>query len=248
MATPQLFHHLTMQNIILLLNRFYFEQKMHGEHLVAIEREILRLIEPSHMAKTTTDAKTESLHTLLKAYYDAPEEKRPRLQDAIYVNLGRVGRDYQSIGPIHLDGEGRLLTIYVDFNNDTLQYIKDRISYYLGCSNVVLLDRYTMLLDQDIRREMVDTGRHIGHYGFYPGVTVGFAVTTQPVVKRPCVPVRPRMQSSSQSARLSAFDITQMFKIQQENENENENDTLDDMEKNIVLEPDLQHIDYEGLD
>uniref|UniRef100_A0A6C0L5H8 Uncharacterized protein n=1 Tax=viral metagenome TaxID=1070528 RepID=A0A6C0L5H8_9ZZZZ len=241
-ATPRFFDYLSMQkeNIILLLNRFYFEQKMQDEHLVAIEREILRLTEPSHATKTTTDARTESLHTLLKAYYDAPEEKRPRLQDAIYLNLGRVGRDYQSIGPIHLDGEGRLLTIYVDFNNDTLQYIKDRISYYLGCSNVVLLDRYTMLLDKDIRREMVDTGRHIGHYGFYPGVTVGFAFTNEPVVKKPCVPLRPRMQSSS--PRLGAFDITQMFKIQQDS------DMLDDMEKNIVLEPDSQTIDYEGLD
>lgn len=226
-----------MEHIILLLNRFYFEQKMQGEHLVAIEREILRLMEPSHATKTTTDARTEGLYRMLKGYYEAPEEKRARLQDAIYLTLGRVGRDYQSLGPIHLDGEGRLLTIYVDFNNDTLQYIKDRISYYLGCSNVVLLDRYTMLLDKDIRREMVDTGRHIGHYGFYPGVTVGFAFTSGPVLKRPIVPMRPRMSTSKP---LSAFNITQLFKL--------DDDGLDNMEKNIVLEPDLHPIDYEGLD
>lgn len=185
-----------MNHAVFLLTRFYFEQKMQVcdiRQLIAIEREILRLIEPSHVSKPISDPRMISLQGKLKDYYTKQtEQERERMHDAIYADLGRVGRDYQSIGLIYLDGEGRLLSIYVDFNNDTLQYIKDRIAYYLDSTRgIQLMDRYS-LSRSTMERELVDSGRHIGHYGFHAGSTMAFQFTEVVGATAPHIPILPR--------------------------------------------------------
>jgi hypothetical protein len=191
------------KDAIFLLTRFYFEQKMQVcdmRQLIAIEREILRITEPSHTSKAISDPRILSLQSKLKDYYTKQtEQERERMYDSIYGDLGRVGRDYQSLGIVYLHGEGRLLSIYVDFNNDTLQYIKDRIAYYIPTTRgIQLLDRYstmisTVIVDRSsVERHLVDSGRHIGHYGFHPGSTIAFHFTETVGATAPRIPTLPR--------------------------------------------------------